>query len=44
MSALDNIREPVVRALRRPMVRLAAEWERRAPRERRWVTVSLLMR
>ncbi len=39
MSALDNIREPVVRILRRPAIRIAAEWERLAPRERRWVTV-----
>jgi general secretion pathway protein M len=39
MSAFDNIREPVGRMLRRPVVRLAAEWERLAPREKRWVTV-----
>jgi type II secretory pathway component PulM len=39
MSAFDNIREPVGRLLRRPVVRLAAEWERLAPREKRWVTV-----
>jgi hypothetical protein len=38
MSAFDNIREPVGRMLRRPMVRIVAEWERLAPRERRWVT------
>jgi len=41
MSALDNIREPVARILRRPAIRLAAEWERLAPRERRWVTALL---
>src|SRR5580693_3317148 len=39
MSAFDNIREPVGRLLRRPATRLAAEWERLAPREKRWVTV-----
>jgi hypothetical protein len=39
MSALDNIRAPLGRILRRPVVRLASEWERLAPRERRWVTV-----
>jgi type II secretory pathway component PulM len=39
MSAFDNIREPLGRLLRRPVVRLAAEWERLAPREKRWVTV-----
>jgi general secretion pathway protein M len=39
MSALDNIREPLMRIARRPVIRLAAEWERLAPRERRWVTV-----
>jgi general secretion pathway protein M len=39
MSAFDDIREPVGRMLRRPAVRLAAEWERLAPREKRWVTV-----
>jgi general secretion pathway protein M len=39
MSAFDNIREPAGRLLRRPVVRLAAEWERLAPREKRWVTV-----
>lgn len=38
MSAFDNIREPVGRMLRRPAVRIVAEWERLAPRERRWVT------
>jgi type II secretory pathway component PulM len=43
MSAFDNIREPVGRLLRRPVVRLAAEWERLAPREKRWVTVLLVL-
>lgn len=39
MSALDNLRERVVPVLRRPAVRIAAEWERLAPRERRGVTI-----
>ena len=39
MSALDTIRQSMGRSLRRPVVYLAAEWERLAPRERRWVTV-----
>jgi general secretion pathway protein M len=39
MSALDNLRERVVPVLRRPAVRIAAEWERLAPRERRLITV-----
>jgi general secretion pathway protein M len=39
MSALENLRESMGRNLRRPVVYLAAEWERLAPRERRWVTV-----
>jgi type II secretory pathway component PulM len=43
MSAFDNIREPVGRLLRRPATRLAAEWERLAPREKRWVTVLLAL-
>jgi general secretion pathway protein M len=39
MSALDKIREPVVRILRGPATRLAAWWERLAPRERRGISV-----
>lgn len=39
MSALDKVREPVVRILRGPAVRLAAWWERLAPRERRGISV-----
>jgi general secretion pathway protein M len=39
MSALDKIREPVVRILRGPAARLAAWWERLAPRERRGISV-----
>jgi general secretion pathway protein M len=39
MSALDNLRESLGRTARRPVIYLAAEWERLAPRERRWVTV-----
>jgi general secretion pathway protein M len=39
MSAFDNIREPVGRLLRGPAVRLAAWWERLAPRERRGISV-----
>ncbi|HEY5091438.1 MAG TPA: type II secretion system protein GspM [Polyangia bacterium] len=39
MSALDKIREPVMRVLRGPAARLAAWWERLAPRERRGISV-----
>ncbi|HZL21162.1 MAG TPA: type II secretion system protein GspM [Polyangia bacterium] len=39
MSAFDNIRDPVGRLLRGPAVRLAAWWERLAPRERRGFSV-----
>jgi general secretion pathway protein M len=39
MSALDKIREPAVRILRVPAGRLAAWWERLAPRERRGISV-----
>jgi len=39
MSALDKIREPAVRILRVPAARLAAWWERLAPRERRGISV-----
>lgn len=39
MSALDKIREPAVRILRVPAARLAAWWERLAPRERSGISV-----
>jgi hypothetical protein len=39
MSAFDNIREPVGRLLRGPAIRVAAWWERLAPRERRGISV-----
>ena len=38
MSVVSNVRESLARALARPMAYLAGEWERMAPRERRWVT------
>ena len=39
MSAFDNIRDPLGRLFRGPAVRLAAWWERLAPRERRGFSV-----
>ena len=39
MSALGNLREAGARWLRRPVAYISGEWERLAPRERRWVTV-----
>jgi type II secretory pathway component PulM len=38
MSVLSNLRESSSRALARPFSYLSGEWERLAPRERRWVT------
>lgn len=39
MNALDKLREPMARILRRPAARIAAWWERLAPRERRGISV-----
>ena len=39
MSVLTSMRESVGRSLSRPMAYFSAEWERMAPRERRWVAV-----
>lgn len=39
MSVLGNIRDSVRRRVSRPFAYLSAEWERLAPRERRWLTV-----
>jgi len=39
VSALGNLREAGARWLRRPVAYISGEWERLAPRERRWVTV-----
>jgi type II secretory pathway component PulM len=39
VSALGNLRDTTRRWLSRPTVYLTGEWERLAPRERRWVTV-----
>jgi type II secretory pathway component PulM len=38
MSALSTVRESLSRALARPFSYVSGEWERLAPRERRWVT------
>jgi len=38
MSVLSNLRESSSRVLARPFSYLSGEWERLAPRERRWVT------
>jgi general secretion pathway protein M len=38
MSVLSNLRESVTRLVRRPIAYLVGEWERLAPREKRWVT------
>jgi hypothetical protein len=39
MSVLTQMRESVGRSLSRPVAYFSAEWERMAPRERRWVAV-----
>jgi Tfp pilus assembly protein PilN len=39
MSVLTQVRESVGRSFSRPMAYFSAEWERMAPRERRWVAV-----
>ena len=39
MSVLTSVRESIGRSLNRPVSYFAAEWERMAPRERRWVAV-----
>jgi Tfp pilus assembly protein PilN len=39
MSVLTSVRESVGRSLSRPLSYFSAEWERMAPRERRWVAV-----
>jgi type II secretory pathway component PulM len=39
MSVLTSIRESVGRHLNRPVAYFSAEWDRMAPRERRWVAV-----
>lgn len=39
MSALGNLRDTATRWVRRPYTYLTGEWERLAPREKRWVTV-----
>jgi general secretion pathway protein M len=36
MSALSNIRAGIARVVRRPVARFNQEWDRMAPRERRW--------
>jgi hypothetical protein len=37
MSVLTSVRESIGRSLNRPVTYFSAEWERMAPRERRWV-------
>jgi len=37
MRLVDNVRDRAQRTLGRPIVYLSAEWDRMAPRERRWV-------
>lgn len=39
MSALTNVRERAARVLGRPFGYLRGEWDRLAPRERRWIAV-----
>ena len=39
MSVLTTMRESVARSLARPLAYFSAEWDRMAPRERRWVAV-----
>jgi type II secretory pathway component PulM len=39
MSVLTSVRESIGRSINRPVSYFAAEWERMAPRERRWVAV-----
>jgi general secretion pathway protein M len=39
MSVLDNLRDTGRRLFRRPVAYLSGEWERLAPREKRWVSV-----
>jgi general secretion pathway protein M len=43
MSVLTNIRETAVRIFGRPYGYARAYWERLAPRERRWVTILLVL-
>jgi len=38
MSVVSNVRDSMSRSLARPFAYVSAEWERMAPRERRWVT------
>ena len=38
MSVLDKMRDGIRRTVGRPFAYFAAEWDRMAPRERRWVT------
>jgi general secretion pathway protein M len=42
MSVVSNLRDSVSRGLARPFAYVTAEWERMAPRERRWVTALAL--
>ncbi len=39
MSVVTSVRESIGRSINRPVSYFAAEWERMAPRERRWVAV-----
>ena len=39
MSVLTSMRESLGRSISRPVTYFSAEWERMAPRERRWVAV-----
>ncbi|HET6148052.1 MAG TPA: hypothetical protein VFH68_11030 [Polyangia bacterium] len=39
MSVLTRVRDSVGRSVSRPVAYFSAEWERMAPRERRWVAV-----
>jgi hypothetical protein len=39
VSALGNLRDAVRRGVARPTAYLTAEWERLAPRERRWIQI-----
>ncbi|HEX3903060.1 MAG TPA: hypothetical protein VH853_09420 [Polyangia bacterium] len=41
MSLLGNLQESVARLARRPAARFVSEWERMAPRTKRWVTVGI---
>jgi hypothetical protein len=42
MSVLTAVRDSVGRSLSRPLSYVSAEWDRMAPRERRWVAVLAL--